>query len=302
MATARLVASTYSVSNTTVVVNQNETSLYANTDNNSNPARITHTTSGTTSYYLYLKGFNFSTIPDNAVVSSFEIKIKGYESSLSTSTSYAPRLYNNSSGTTWSTITGASTASSNFGTSTNTITVPYTGEWDTLKSYGSNLGIRLVIRRSNRNTQGYLYIYGAEITVDYTLPDPRTITSTLNGSGTISPNGATTLYDGDEYELTITPTNKNDAVTVTNNGSDVTEDLVVHHTGGTSSSYSTASGTGVTTGFARSNSQFYRGNSSTIGDDWLRYAIGKTAESPYSTSNTSNTYCKDGTNDATTQG
>lgn len=71
--------------------------------------------------------------------------------------------------------------------------------------------------------------------------------------------------------------------------------------GGTSTSYSTASENSVTTGFARSGGAFYQ-NSSTTSDAWLRYAIGHTAESPYSTSNTSNTYCKDGTNDSTTQG
>ena len=295
MATARLVASQYSVTGT-VVVNQNESSLYTNIDNSSNPARITHTTAGTTSYYLYLKGFNFSTVPSDATVNSISIKIKGYESGLSTSTTYAPRLYNNTS-----TITGASAASSNFGTSTSTITVPYTGTWDTLSGYGSDLGIRLTIRRSSRNTQGYLYIYGAEITVDYTVATPRTITSTLSGSGTINPSGATTLYDGDEYQLTITPTNKSSTVTVTNNNVDVTDELVSHYTGGTSYSTSSASGSDVTTGFNRSGTAFYQ-SSSTSSDAWLRYAIGKTAESPYSTTNTSNTYVKDGTNDADTMG
>ena len=204
MTTAKLVASSYSVTGT-VVVNQNETTLYQDTSNSSNPARITHTTSGTSSYYLYLKGFNFSSIPANAQVSSFEIKVKGYESGLSTSTTYAPRLYNNTSGTTWSTITGASTASSNFGTSTNTITVPYTGTWDTLKGFGDNLGIRLVIRRSNRNTQGYLYIYGAEITVVYTA-------STVHVTGVSLNKSSTTLEEGQTETLTATvsPSNASD--------------------------------------------------------------------------------------------
>ena len=62
-----------------------------------------------------------------------------------------------------------------------------------------------------------------------------------------------------------------------------------------------ASESGVTTGFNRSGSAFYQ-SSSTSSDSWLRYAIGHTAESPYSTSNTSNTYVKDGTNDAQTMG
>ena len=75
----------------------------------------------------------------------------------------------------------------------------------------------------------------------------------------------------------------------------------MNYTGSTPISYSTASGSGVTTGCARSGGAFYQ-NSSTSSDSWLRYDIGKTVENPYSTSNTSNTYCKDDTNDATTQG
>lgn len=204
MTTVKLVASTYSVTGT-VVVNQNEDSLYENTSNSSNPARITHTTSGTSSYYLYLKGFDFSEIPSNAQVSSFTVRVKGYESGLSTSTSYAPRLYNNSSGTTWSSITGASAASSNFGATTSTITVPYTGTWDTLKEYGSNLGIRLVVRRSSRNTQGYLYIYGAEIEVTYTA-------ETVYVTGVSLNENSISLEEGQTEQLTATvaPSNATD--------------------------------------------------------------------------------------------
>lgn len=219
MATARLVASTYSVTGT-VVVNQNETSLYQNIDNNSNPARITHTTSGTSSYYLYLKGFNFSTVPDDAIVSSITVRVKGYESGLSTSTSYAPRLYNGTSS-----ISGASAASSNFGTSTTTITVPWTGNWDTLKGYGSSLGIRLVIRRSSRNTQGYLYIYGAEIEVTYTIPVYHSVSIT----GDTTPTGTQTVLEGTDLAISYVGSVK---PTVMDNSVDVTSQ-VTESTGGT---------------------------------------------------------------------
>jgi len=297
MATIRLVPSEYAVSSTSYLSVSSASNMYTNTDSTTY-ATITNTYASTSSRYLYLRGFNFDDVPSGATINSFTIKIRGYESGLATSTSYAPRLANGTS------ALSNTTASSNFGTSASTITIP-TGSltWSQIvNTYGSDFTIMVYVRRNSRNTTGYFYCYGAEILVDYSMSDPRTITSTLNGSGTISPSGAQTYYDGDEYELTITPTNTSDTVTVTNNGVDVTEELEPHYTGGTSTSTSTASGSGVTTGFARSNSQFYRGNSSTTGDDWLRYAIGYTAESPYSTSNTSNTYCKDGTNDATTQG
>lgn len=215
MATARLVASTYAVSNNTVTVT-NPDNMYTNIDS-TNYATITHTTSGTTSYYLYLRGFNFSSIPSNATVNSFSIKIRGYESGLATSTSYAPRLYDNTS-----TISGASAASSNFGTSASTITVPFTGTWDTLKGYGADLGIRLTVRRNARNTQCYIYVYGAEIEVNYTVPVYHSITATTD-SGTISPSGTVSLLEGEDYTLIISGVNN---PTVKDNNVDVTSQLI----------------------------------------------------------------------------
>ena len=295
MATIRLIPSTYAVSSTSYLSVSNASNMYHNTDNTTY-ATITNTYASTSSRYLYLRGFNFDDIPSGAVVNSFTVKIKGYESGLATSTSYAPRLANGTS------ALSNTTASTNFGTSATTITIPTgTLTWQQIVNYGDNFTILVYVRRNSRNTTGYFYCYGAEIEVDYTLPDPRTITSTLSGNGTISPSGVTTLYDGDEYELTITPTDKTATVTVTKNGVDVTSELEAHHSGGTASSVSSASGTEVTTGFNRSGSAFYQ-SSSTSSDSWLRYAIGHTAESPYSTTNTSNTYVKDGTNDADTKG
>ena len=217
MATVKLVASTYSVSNNTVTVSSAD-NMYTDTSS-TNYATITHTTSGTTSYYCYIKGFNFSAVPSNAEVSSIVIRIKGRESGLSTSTTYAPRLYNNTS-----TITGASTATTNFGTTSSgtLITVPYTGTWDTLKGYGENLGIRVTIRRSSRNTQGYLYLYGAEIEVTYTVPVYHSITATTNG-GTITPSGTMSILEGEDYTLMINDVSN---PTVTDNGVDVTSGLV----------------------------------------------------------------------------
>lgn len=298
MATIRLVPSTTAVSNTSYAAIANASNMYTNTDSTTYGTFTHNRASTNNTYYGYIRGFNFSSVPSDAVVSSFTVKIKARATghTTSTSSSYYMSLINNT------TQIGSTSASGRLTTTTTTFTFGNGSlTWDTIKGYGSNFGIRVPLRRASSNTADVVSVYGAEIEVTYTLPDPRTITTTLSGNGTIDPSGQSTAYDGEEFELTITPTNKSDTVTVTNNNVDVTSELVAHHSGGTSSSTSSASGTGVTTGFYRSGGAFYQ-SSSTTSDSWLRYAIGHTAESPYSTSNTSNTYVKDGTNDANTMG
>lgn len=220
MATARLIPSAYSVSNSQYVTVSNPSNMYHNTDNSSSYATLTSSRASTTSYYVFIKGFNFSTagIPDDAIINSISIKVKGYESGLSTSTNYAPRLYNNTS-----TISGASAASTNFGTSAKTIEVPHGSlTWSDLKSYGDNLGIRVTVRRSSSGTQGYLYIYGAEIEVDYTVPVYHDVTITNSTSATVTASETHPL-EGTDIEIfadTLT------GITVKDNGTDVTSQFV----------------------------------------------------------------------------
>lgn len=272
MATIRLTPSTYAVSSTQYLSVSNASNMYHNTDNTTY-ATITNTNASTSSRYLYLRGFNFDDIPSAAVINSFTVKIKGYESGLATSTSYAPRLANGTS------ALSNTTASSNFGTSATTITIP-TGAltWEQIVNYGSNFTIMVYVRRNSRNTTGYFYCYGAEIEVTYTVPNPRTITSALSGNGTISPSGANTYYDGDEYELTITPTTKTDTVTATKDGVDITSQLVAHGAGSTLSLVPDD----VTTSSIQS------------GGSYAEYAVGHSAENPSSSGTSSNMYASSG--------
>lgn len=272
MATIRLIPSTYAVSSTSYLSVSNASNMYDNTDSTTY-ATITNTYTSTSSRYLYLRGFNFDDIPSGAVISSFTVKLKGNESGLSTNTSYAPRLANGTS------ALSNTTASSTLTSSINTITIP-TGAltWDQITDYGSNFTIMVYVRRSSRNTTGYAYIYGAEIEVTYTIPDPRTITSTLTGDGAISPSGAQTYYDGDEYELIITPTNKSDVVSATKDGIDITDQLVAHGAGSTV----TVTPDDVTTSSIQS------------GSSYAEYAIGHSAESPSSSGSSSNMYSSSG--------
>ena len=270
MATIRLTPSTYYLSSSSYLSVSDANNMYDNTDS-TNYATVYNSRSSTSSYYIYLRGFNFDAVPANAVVSSFTIKLKAYESGVSTSDSYKPYL---ADGTT--AINGSCTAITT-SASVHTFT-GLTADWETIVGYGSDFGIRINCRRASRNTAGYVYIYGAEIEVTYTIPTPRTVTSSLTGDGTINPSGATTTYDGGEYTLTITPANKSDPVTATQDGVDITSQLVAHGAGDTAT--------------------FTPGDVSTSGiqsgSSYASYCIGHSAESPSSSGTSSNMYASSG--------
>lgn len=251
MATIRLIPSTYYLSSSTYLSVSNAANMYTNTDSDTY-ATITNTQTGTTSYYIYLRGFNFDDIPSNATINSFSIKLKASESGITTSTSYPPKLCNGTSQLT-------STCSQISTTATVHTFSDYTVDLDDIKSYGDNFGIRINCRRASRNTTGYMYIYGAEIEVDYTIPNPRTVTSTLTGNGTISPNGVTSTYEGAEYELTITPTNTSDAVSATLNGTDITANLVGHSNSQSTLNTDLGEYTLVSGGFNGSGASYFSG-------------------------------------------
>lgn len=261
--------------------------MYTNTDS-TNYATVSNTRSGTTSYYLYIRGFNFDAIPSSATITDWTVKLKASESGGSTNSSYAPKLCH-----------GTSQITSTMSAITTSVTTrEFTGvsaDWEDIVNYGDDFGIRINCRRNSRNTTANFYIYGAEIEVTYTVPNPRSIAVTLSGEGTVSPSGTTTSYDGENFTLTITPDNKADTVTVTHDGTDVTDQLEAHYNSGSSISKTAES---YTTDLSTSNADFYTGSGST--GDYFDYAVGHTAESPASTSSSYNTYVKDnGSNTAT---
>lgn len=282
MATIRLVPSDYTLSSTNYLSISDASNMYNNTDNDTY-AQCTHNRSANSTYYLYISGFNFGAISSDWTINSFSVKIKALESGLSTSSTYRCSLYNNTTSISNTTLT------SSLSTSVQTLTFPTSSlAWNTLKNYGSNFRIRVPLRRATSGTSGYVRVYGAEIEVNYTIPNPRTVTTTLTGSGTIDPSGTQTMYDGDTYNLIVVPTNENDTVTATKNGSAIT--LTAH----TTAESIEATADSLTTGFSGgSNMQFYTSSSSTGHN--FNYAIGHTATSPGSTSSGTGswTYVKD---------
>ncbi len=235
MATIRLVPSDISVSNATYVLLTDVAKMKTNTDSTTYGI-VTHNRASTNNtYYVYIKGFNFDDIPDGATVTDWEVKIKASATghTTSTSTSYYMTLLNNTSSL-------ANTyADGRLSTTLTTFTFPKGSiTWEQIiGTYGENFGVRVPLRRASSNTADTVLIYGVEIEVTYTpATPPRTITTTLSGNGTISPSGATSIQDGEQFTVTITPTNKTDTVTVKNNNVDVSNNLVIHYQTGPSSS------------------------------------------------------------------
>lgn len=225
MATIRLVPSTINnAAGTNYLTISNAENAYTNTDS-TNYATIQNTNASTSNRYIYIRGFNFDDVPSNAIVSSFTVKIKAYQSGGSTNTSYRPYLCNNTT-----TITGNCNV-----ITTSTQTLSFTGvtaDWDTIKGYGSNgsnFGIRINCRRNSRNTVAYFYIYGAEIEVNYTIPVYHNVTVT-GDSSKVSPTGTESILEGNSFSVVA---NYDSRPTVTDNGIDVSSQLV-ESTGGTS--------------------------------------------------------------------
>ena len=166
---------------------------------------------------------------------------------MATSTSYAPRLANGSS------AISNTTATTNFGTSVKTITIP-TGSltWEQIVNYGSDFTIMVYVRRSNRNNTGYFYCYGAEIEVDYTIPIHHNVTIQNSTSANVSASDTNPLEGSDVIIRSDTISN----ILVKDNGTDVTSQFVpVQESGAT---YSVESVSGASYGFELNSNNYYQ--------------------------------------------
>ena len=219
MPTIRLVPSSYSRSSTSRVTVTDDANMYYNTDHTTNYCSIRGRNSANSTYYAFINGFNFDDVPSNATVNSFTVKIRCYRNQyLSTGSSYRLRLASTASN---NSVISSTTTSTDIGTTASVITIP-TGDltWSQLSGFGSGFSIEIPLRASS-SQYPYCYVYGAEIEVNYSLPVSYNITASTN-SGTISPAGTTSVYEGDSYTLTIDVPNP----TVTDNNVNVTSQLV----------------------------------------------------------------------------
>ena len=170
--TARLIPSSYSVSNSSYVTVSNASNMYNNTDHTANYASIRGRggRSSNSTYYCFISGFNFGSIPSGASVSSFKVLIRCYRNAnQNTGSSYRMRLASSASN---NSVISGTTTSTDIDTTVDTIEIP-TGSmtWKTLSGYGSGFCIEVRLRNTSTssNQYPYVYVYGAEIEVKYTL-------------------------------------------------------------------------------------------------------------------------------------
>ena len=214
MPTVKLVPSTYYRSNSSYVTVSNPENMYDECDSTDYASIRNSRNSTSNTYYCYLRGFNFDDIPAEAIVTDFEIRIRAYESYMSTSSSYRMSLYDGTSSISNTTV------SSSLSTSATTFTFPIPSSltWEVLVGYGSDFGIRIPLRRSSTSYNSYIYVYGAEIEVTYSLPVHHnvTVTNSTDISVTVSDHNP---MEGDDVEIRAASV---DGIVITDNDNDIT--------------------------------------------------------------------------------
>ena len=223
MATAHIIANAYTRSNTSYTQVTNESNMYNPVSNTSSYATLRgRNRNSSTAYYIFIRDFQFGSLPEGAIVNSFSVKIRCYRSSNQrTGTNFYLRL---TSGATSGTVISNTTTSTNIGTSASTITIP-TGSltWNQIVNYGSNFSIEVPLA-SNSSSYPYVYVYGAEIEVDYTLPVTYNITINNSTSATVSAN-PTSVLEGNSTTITADTIS---GLTITDNNTNVTSQFTQH--------------------------------------------------------------------------
>ena len=224
MPTVTITPSTYYLSSTSYLSVDDASNMYDDCDSTTY-ATVTNSRTSTTSYYLYVRGFDLSVVPSDAIVTSFEVRVKARHSG-----GYAQAMYLYDG-----TSTSYGSSSTTLSTTATTHTINVTHDWADLVAAGSDLGIRINCRRSSRNTTAYVYVYGAEIEVTYSLPVYHSVTVTNSTSATVTVSDTSPLEGSDVTVVADTLT----GITVTDNGTDVTSQFVQGGTD-TVASYPTA--------------------------------------------------------------
>lgn len=183
-----------------------------------NSARWTTSTNAGYVYYT----FSISGIPSNATITSVACTAKIWVNNTSRVTNTNIQLYAN---------TTAKGTSSTFASnsSSNTVALNTGSSWTVTEA--NNIRLRFGGTRGSSNNNGYIYFWGADLSITYSIDGIEyEIISTLatDKVDSISPTGRTWIFGGDSYQLDIY-TDSSEGICVTDNGVDVTDQLVVVH-------------------------------------------------------------------------
>ncbi len=246
---------------------------------------------GSQAYSYISYTFDVSDIPSNATITSISCSAKVRVSSTSYLTTGTTQLYSGTTAKGSATTTRSTTATSYNLTP---------GTWT--RNELDNIQVRFTVRRGTSSTTrtAYMYFYGATLTVNYSITGTQyilTATSEINGV-TVSPITSNKMGgESQEFTIDLGSASLND-ITVTDNDIDVTSSLISRTVPSTGSE-TAIPGSNFTTGLSSNNANFYQ-SSSTISTSWLEYAIGHSAENPYTSNSSHNTYVKDGGNNTAT--
>lgn len=239
----------------------NTTNGYADSSNTTYATINLTTGSGATTYIYFT--FDFSGIPNGATIDSVSCSAKAYINTTNSSriTTRQIQLY---SGTT------AKGSASTISNSASAFTMT-TGTWT--RDELQNARIRLyAVRGTSNTTSGYYFrFYGATFTVNYSIDGTAyTVAATSNVTGTTVEPASQELLEGETAVVSIY-SELIDGLTITDNGNDIVNKLVQHEvqTGGTIEKYPASATT----------------TSIQSGSSYAQYAVGHSAENPYSSSN-----------------
>lgn len=203
-----------------------------------NYAYITcRTGSNASSYISYT--FDTSEIPSNATITSVTCLVKSRVSSTNYIATAVEQLYANTTAKGSSTSFRSTTASAR--------TVNGGSSWT--RSEIENIQIRCTAKRGTSNTSraAYIYFYGADLTIEYSWNETLyavTINNTAQGV-TVTPSNSAEVEQGGELDIRISGDISNG--TVTDNGVDVTSQLVQKQY--SNPSYTVATAPGASYGF-----------------------------------------------------
>jgi hypothetical protein len=212
-----------------------ESNLTPSTDTRYQPSNGYHSYSGsatttnsarwstsTTAGYVYYT-FNISGIPENATITSVSCTAKIWINDTKRVLDTNIQLYADT------TAKGSSSTFSTKSTS-NTVTLNTGNSWTA--SEVNNIKLRFGGRRGN-NT-GYIYFYGADLTISYSFNDTEyEITVTNTSNATVSPSISTYVISGGSQTITFTNVQNLVELSVTDNNTNVT-----HLLDGSGTSYS----------------------------------------------------------------